>query len=103
VAFGPDAIATIKEALEVKKGPSPVFEIVLNPKKISNLAKSFGAPVPEGAGAIDALIPFWAVSIEGGTELRLKISTNLKGFEGVGVFGLPLVPVKKEFKQELKK
>jgi len=101
-AFGPDAIDTLKTALEVKKTQSPVFEIVINPKRLKNLLQLAGVDIPsENFGTKDMLLSPWSVSIEGGKELRLKFGTNLKGFEGLG--GLGFVPAKKEFKQEFKK
>lgn len=89
VAFGPDAIGTMKAALLVKKAPSPVLELSVNPSRLRKIVEALGKEVPEGLGTTDALIPSWALSIEGGKELRLKLSTNLKGFEGVGGLGLP--------------
>jgi hypothetical protein len=103
-AFGQDAIETLKTALEVKKTQSPVFEIAINPKRLKTLLQLTGVDLPiENFGTKDMLLSPLAVSIEGGKELRLRLGTNLKTFEGLGGLGLPLVPVKKEFKEELKK
>lgn len=103
VAFGPDAINTMKTALEVQKGPSPPFEIVVNPKRIANLIKAAGLDVPESFGTKDMQFSALALTIEGGKELRLRLSTNLKAFEGVGGFGLPGAGAAKPTKQEFKK
>lgn len=86
-AFGPDAISTMKQALMVKKEPSPAFEIVANPHRQRKLIEAFGMPIPEGLGDQDKLLSAFAISLEGGKELRLKIGTNLKVFEGAGTFG----------------
>jgi hypothetical protein len=86
VAFGPDAIGTMKAALEVKKGESPPLEVVVNPARIKKLLLSFGVEVPESVGNQDKLIPALAVSLEGGKELRFRVGTNLKWLEGFGAF-----------------
>ena len=89
IAIGPNAVNTMKVALEVKKAPSPVFEIAINPKRLGNFIQAIGLEVPPDFGTLDSLAPIFAIAIEGGNELRLRLSTNLKGIEGVGGFGLP--------------
>jgi hypothetical protein len=88
-AFGPHAIDTLKSALEVKKSASPVFELSINRKKLGDFIQAVGKEVPPEFGTLDALLPVVAISIEGGKEMRLRLSTNIKGFEGVGGFDLP--------------
>jgi hypothetical protein len=88
-AFGPDAIAQLKTALMAKKGPSPAFEISLNPSRMRKIYEAAGQPIPEGLGNQDSLFSAFAVSISGGKELQLRLSTNLKGLEGAGQFGFP--------------
>jgi hypothetical protein len=89
IAFGPDAVSTLKTALEVKKVPSPVFEIVTNPNRIGKIAAAIGKELPMGLGNQDKLFSTMALSIEGGKELRFRLSTNLKSLEGVGSFAAP--------------
>jgi hypothetical protein len=96
IAIGPNAVNTMKVALEVKKAPSPVFEIAINPKRLGNFIQAIGLEVPPDFGTLDSLAPMFAISIEGGNELRLRLSTNLKGIEGVGGFGLPGVQSEKK-------
>ncbi len=83
-AFGPDAINTMKTALTVKKMPSPPFEIVINPQRVGKLVTALGKEMPAGFVGQDKVIPVLALSLEGGKELRLKLSTNLKWIEGAG-------------------
>jgi hypothetical protein len=89
VTFGPDSVSAMKTALEVKKAPSPVLEVALNPKRLGKLISEFGVELPEGTFTEDKLISSWAITIEGGNELRLRLSTNMKGFEGLSKFGIP--------------
>lgn len=90
IAFGPDAVNTLKAALEVKKGPSPVFEIMVNPNRVGKLlVAAIGKDVPMELSNQDKLFSALALSIEGGKELRFRLSTNLKLFEGVGSFAAP--------------
>jgi hypothetical protein len=89
VAFGPDAVNTMKTALEVTKAPAAPFELMVNPKKLSTLLKSFGQDVPEGLDAKNELLPVVALTLEGGKELRLRLGTNLKLFEGLGNLDFP--------------
>ncbi len=84
VAFGPDAVNTLKTALEVKKSPSPAFEIVINPDRLGKLVTAFGKEAPKSFAGNDKVISALALSIEGGKELRLRLSTNLKWIEGAG-------------------
>ena len=84
VVFGPDAVNAMKTALAVKKAPSPSFEVVVNPARIGKLVTTLGQGLPPGFNGQDKVIPALAVSIEGGKELRIKLSTNLKAFEGAG-------------------
>ncbi|WP_439627791.1 hypothetical protein [Gemmata sp.] len=86
VVFGPDAVNVMKEALAVKKGPSPAFEVVVNPGRIGKLVAAAGVELPPGFNGQDKVIQALAVSIEGGKELRIKIGTNLKAFEGIGTW-----------------
>jgi hypothetical protein len=84
VVFGPDAVNVMKTALTVKKKPTPAFEVVVNPARISKLAAAFGKEAPAGFNAQDKLFQALAVSIEGGKELRINLSTNLQAFAGAG-------------------
>lgn len=94
IAFGPDAVNTLKTALEVKKTPSPVFELVSNPSRVRKFLAAIGTEVPMGVGNQDKLFSSLALSLEGGKELRLRLSTNLKSLEGAGSFGFGAKPVK---------
>ncbi|MFO0823991.1 MAG: hypothetical protein U0792_12915 [Gemmataceae bacterium] len=84
VAFGPDAVNTMKTALEVKKGPSAPLDVVINPSRLGKLITALGKEPPPGFGSQDKVISVFAVSLEGGKELRLRFSTNLKWMEGLG-------------------
>ncbi len=98
-AFAPDAVETLKSSLGVKKGPSPAFEIVSNPSRLGKLFGAIGKS-PEGLGTQDKLFTGFAISIEGGTELRLRLSTNLRGLEGAGSLGFGGEPGSKPEKKK---
>jgi hypothetical protein len=91
--LGPDAISDMKSALEVKKAPSPAFEFVINPNRVNKLFTAIGQDVPMGLGNGDELLSVLAVSIEGGKELRLRLSNNFRIFEGVSKLTSPARPV----------
>src|SRR5439155_15388767 len=57
LAFGPDAVATMKEALAVKPAPAPALEVVVNPSRVRKLLAATGAVVPEGLGTADQMVP----------------------------------------------
>lgn len=103
VAFGPDAINTMKTALTVKKAPSPVLETLSNPMQIRKFAAALGKEFPDGIGTHDKLMSSFAISIEGGKELRLKFFTNLKGIEGIGNLGFTSVGSAKPIAPKLAK
>jgi hypothetical protein len=83
----------MKSALEVKKAPSPAFEFVINPNRVNKLFTAIGQDVPMGLGNGDELLSVLAVSIEGGKELRLRLSNNFRIFEGVSKLTSPARPV----------
>ncbi len=85
VAFGPDAVNTLKTALEVKKAPSPPFEVVMNPARLKKFTTALGLDLPQDFGKEDKLFSTWALTLDGGKELRLRLSTNFKGMEGLGI------------------
>jgi hypothetical protein len=92
VVFGPDAVNVMKTALTVKKAPAPAFEVLVNRARISKLTAAFGKEAPAGFKAQDKLFQALAVSIEGGKELRINLSTNLQAFAGAGdwLMGAPV-------------
>lgn len=84
VVFGPDAVETMKTALAVKKGPAAPFEVLVNPNRVGKLITALGKELPPGFVGVDKVVSVFAVSLDGGKELRLKFSTNLKWMEGLG-------------------
>jgi hypothetical protein len=85
LAFGPDAVGAMKEALAVKTAPAPVLEVVVNPSRARKLLAAVGGQIPEELGTIDQLVPALALSVEGGKELRVRFGTNLKIFGAITV------------------
>lgn len=88
--FGPDAVAVMKEALVVAKAPAPPFEMVVNPARIGKLLAAAGGHKPPASYAADKPIRPIAVSVDGGTGLRVKFSIKLSAF---GSEGFPLPPI----------
>lgn len=86
-AIGPDAVAAVKAALELKPAPAPVLEVVLNPAKV---ARMFGAVDERGAGEIvrtwgkgEKPLSIASVSVSGGAELKVSVGLNLRLAGGV--------------------
>jgi hypothetical protein len=87
VAFGPGSVDTLKTALEVKKTQAPPLEVLINPNRLGKFITALGGELPAGFGKEDKLISTVALTLEGGKELRLRLTLNLKGIEGIGGFG----------------
>ena len=84
-AMGPDAIDTLKDALSVKPAPAPVFDLLLNPLRTTQLIrKIMGDDDPDITnvenvlGKEDKIISVMSATLEGGKELRAAFTINLK-------------------------
>jgi hypothetical protein len=74
--FGPEARAKVKAAVVAKPGSVDAFALHFNPVKITALAKTadekFGDVLARSLSPDNKLMPFWTVTVTGGTELTVK-------------------------------
>jgi hypothetical protein len=83
VAFGADAVGAVKEALAAKGGPAPALEVVLNPSRMAKVAVAGGgkaSDITDLFGPTDAPFTAGSLTIEGGKELRLRMTLSLRLF-----------------------
>jgi hypothetical protein len=81
VAFGPDPIATIKDAMNAKPAESAALEVVLNPAKLGALVEKFGGnafTIEQAIGKDDKLISAGSLKVLSGKELTVRFALNLK-------------------------
>jgi hypothetical protein len=88
IAYGPDAIDAIKDALVVKPVPSPLFDITMNPAR---LGKFVGAIEPQAQGRVEEMLgkddkPFsmMSLTVDGGKELKVRFAFNLRVVGSLG-------------------
>jgi hypothetical protein len=83
IAFGADAVGAVKEALAAKGGPAPALDVVLNPARLAKVAVAGGGNATDITnlfGSTDAPFTAGSLSIEGGKELRLRMTLSLRLF-----------------------
>lgn len=86
-AYGPDAMKLLKEAIEAKPGPAPVFDSSSDPKKTADLMKKLiPAADPNvarrvgwlGLGAQEtAALGGLKVTVDGGDRLKIRATVNV--------------------------
>ena len=85
-AAGPDAVAAVKKVLELKPGPAPVLDVVLNPAKVAKMAGAVepqaGAEVAKAYGTDDKPVSLLSLNVAGGPELKVTFGVNLKMLTG---------------------
>jgi hypothetical protein len=84
-AMGPDAVATVKDALAVKPAPAPFFDLLINPVRTTKLIGKIVGPddpdltnVANVLGNENKLVSVMSATVEGGKELRAAFTLNLK-------------------------
>lgn len=88
VAFGADAINAVKEAVAAKPGPAPALDVVIDPTRLAKVFTAAGGnanDVTEFFGPNAGPFTAGSVSVDGGTELKLRLMLNLKLFRAVFV------------------
>jgi hypothetical protein len=89
VALGPDAIATLKDALAVKPTESPVLDVVVNPARMAKFAEKIeptaGLEVEKVLGKEDKPVSMASLRVTGGKELNVRFGLNLRGLPRVFV------------------
>ncbi|HVK14640.1 MAG TPA: hypothetical protein VM597_38230, partial [Gemmataceae bacterium] len=86
-AYGPDGLKLLKEALEAKPGPAPVYEATTDGKRIKELVKRL---MPEGnpngpnqhfmAGSWASSLGGMKVTVDGGDRLKIRMTYNVGMF-----------------------
>jgi hypothetical protein len=83
--IGPDAVGTMKDALAVKPVDSPVLDVVVNPARVVKLLDKVSGPNGPGyarleaiLGKEDKLVSVMSATLEGGKELKMAYSINLR-------------------------
>jgi hypothetical protein len=82
-AYGPEGMKLLKEALEAKPGPAPVYESATDPKRAKELVKRL-MPEDNPNGPRAFVGGTWAssmagmrVTVDGGDRLKIRISYNV--------------------------
>jgi hypothetical protein len=92
VGFGPEARAKVSAAAGLKPGPAAAFDTRFNPMKIAAFAKAcdetVGGFFAKGLGTDDKMVPFWTVTVTGGTALTIKQTSNVLSAQRVLFFML---------------
>lgn len=81
LAFGPDPIATIKDALAAKPAESAAMDVVVNPARLAAMVEKFGGnalAVERAIGKDDKLMSATSLKVISGKELTLRFAMNLK-------------------------
>lgn len=99
VSFGPDGLAQLKRATELKPTDGKRFDIVMNPAKLNKLLEDLTGGLGGGGeggmiamliGKEEGLRSWTGVDVKGGKELKVTISQHrtglLVGFLGFAVF-----------------
>lgn len=80
-AIGPDALATLKDALAVKPGPSPLLDLVANPARIAKAIRKINPNETTAElilGTDDKLLSGLSITLEGGKELKAAITVDVR-------------------------
>jgi hypothetical protein len=89
VLIGQDWKDSLKAALAPKTGPSKVFELVANPKRLGDLIKAgneqAGGVAAELLGKEDKRVTVFGLTYEGGETLKSRFSISLKVIPKVAI------------------
>ncbi len=81
ITLGPDAIATLKDAMKVKPVAAPAFDLVVNPTKLAQLVEKGGGnalTIQNALGKEKKLLSATSIHVTSGKELSVRFSVNLK-------------------------
>jgi hypothetical protein len=82
LTFGVDPVPALKTALEAAPKPSRLLDLGTNPKRLERLATASnpqaGGMLGMLLGAEDKPMSAFFISVEGGTELKIRIGLNLR-------------------------
>ncbi len=91
VAVGPDGLAQIKRATELKPADGKRFDVLMNPAKVNKLIADFGGGGGPGwidtiIGKDDGLRSFTGIAVKGGKQLTITMTQHRTGIL-FGLFG----------------
>ncbi len=89
VTVGKDSLAQIKAALKTEPAPVSVLDVAINPKRLQKLIaagnEEAGKQFGDTLGIDDELRSVFAISVEGGSELKIRVVVNLKPIVGAAM------------------
>lgn len=91
ITFGAASQDAITSAIKLEPQPGRPFDIAVNPNRLKKLMEAAnpgsGAKVVELLGTDDKLASIVSFAIEGGEELRIRMTLNVKMFPRAGIAG----------------
>jgi hypothetical protein len=81
IAFGADAIATLKDALKAKPAVAPAFDALVNPAKLALMVEKGGGSartIEQALGKENKLLSATSIRVTSGKELSVRFALNLK-------------------------
>jgi hypothetical protein len=81
VVVGPDAIATLKDALKAKSAVAPAFDVLVNPAKLAKLVEKGGGnarTIERAVGKEDKLLSAMSLRVTSGKELSVRLALKLR-------------------------
>ncbi|MBN9117661.1 MAG: hypothetical protein J0I06_00570 [Planctomycetes bacterium] len=81
VAFGPDPIAAVKDALKAKPAESAALDVLVNPARLAKMVEKGGGnplAVERAIGKEDKLLSAGSLRVISGKELTVRFAVNLK-------------------------
>ena len=89
VTVGKDSLAQIQAALKMEPAPASIFDVAINPKRLQKLIaagnEEAGKQFGDTLGIEDELRSVFAISVEGGSELKIRMVVNLKPIVGAAM------------------
>ena len=89
VTVGKDSLAQIRAALKMEPAPASVLDVAINPKRLQKLVESINAEAAKQLGDTlgieDELRSVFAISVEGGNEMKIRMVVNLKPIVGAAM------------------
>jgi len=86
-SYGPDGMKLLKEAIDAKPGPAPVFDSSSNGKKAAELMKRILPPegnpnagVAIRASGFESMTTGMRVTVDGGDRLKVRVAYNVGMF-----------------------
>ena len=89
LTLGKDSLERIKTAIKMEPAPAGVLDVAINPKRLQKLVESINAEAAKQLGDTlgieDELRSVFAISVEGGNEMKIRMVVNLKPIVGAAM------------------